>query len=65
MCGIVRILLFFGSVGYVLVHFNKMISSQPFSRIVLTVSSISATVAIPVDTIIGLPVEATLFINGI
>ena len=37
---------------------------QPASRAARTASSISATVAMPVDMITGLPVDATLRING-
>ena len=47
-----------------LVHFNSTTSGQPASRAVRTVSSICASVAMPVEMIIGLPVRATLRISG-
>ena len=64
MFGMVEIFVFLGVAGYVLVHFSNTIRSLPASRAVRTASSISATVAMPVDTIIGFPVRATRAISG-
>jgi len=48
----------------VLVHFSSTRCWQPAACAVRTASSISATLAMPVEMIIGLPVRATLRISG-
>ena len=45
-------------------HLSKRTSVPPAYLKVRIASSISATVAIPVDIIAGFPVEATFLING-
>ena len=59
-----RTLLFLGDDGYELVHFNKTKFFEPESRSVWTVSDNSDNVAIPVERIIGLPVDAIFFNKG-
>ena len=49
-----------GGAGYALVHLSSAISIAPSARAVATASSISASVAIPVERINGLPVRATV-----
>ena len=53
-----------GVAGYVLVHFRSTKSLHPASLAAPTLSPSSATVAMPVEMIMGLPVEATLRISG-
>jgi hypothetical protein len=48
----------------VLVHLSSTISLAPPRRAAATASPISATVAMPLEMIIGLPVAATLAISG-
>ena len=53
-----------GSAGYALEHFRRAICLQPLFFAAVTASSISATVAIPVEMITGLPVDAIRSISG-
>jgi hypothetical protein len=62
-CGMARVSVFSGEAGYVLVHLSRINSRQPASRLARTASSISATVAIPVE-ITGFPVVETTRISG-
>src|SRR5437899_2252610 len=50
-----------GEAGYVLVHLSRAICVAPNPRAAFTASSISSTVAIPVEMIRGLPVLASFF----
>src|SRR5438093_1447568 len=50
-----------GDAGYALVHLSRAICVAPEPRAACTASSISSTVAIPVEMIRGLPVLAIFF----
>ena len=56
-------LVFWGVAGYVLVHLRRHSCSQPALRAVVTAKFNSPRVAIPVEMIRGLPVEAAFSIS--
>jgi hypothetical protein len=62
--GMVRRCISSGGAGYALVHFKSASASPPASRNARTASSISPSVAIPVDMIVGLPIWAMRRIRG-
>jgi hypothetical protein len=53
-----------GGEGYALVHFRSAIWVAPASRAAVTASSISASVAIPVEITMGFPVAAIRRTSG-